>query len=111
MRNLVSSIVFPTLSPISKGILVILTVEGNILLGSNAKDIKNKEDKSTTWEGLKEVWEKATKLVPYIPFSSVINTFAWIRAGSNYKDFLIKEFKSAEKILNLDFPFPVPPII
>jgi hypothetical protein len=41
----------------------------------------------------------------------VINTFAWIRAGSNYKDFLIKEFKSAEKILNLDFPFPVPPII
>ncbi|MGB9858016.1 MAG: NAD(P)/FAD-dependent oxidoreductase [Dictyoglomaceae bacterium] len=100
MRNLVSSTIFPTPSPISKGVLVVPTVEGNILLGPNAKDVKDKEDKSTTWEGLKEVWEKATKLVPHISFSSVINTFAGIRAGSNYKDFLIKEFKSAEGILN-----------
>jgi glycerol-3-phosphate dehydrogenase len=100
MRNLVHSTIFPTPTPISKGILVVPTIEGNILLGPNAHDIEDKEDKSTTQEGLKEVWEKAKKLIPNIPFSSVINTFAGIRAVSNYKDFLIEEFNSARGILH-----------
>ncbi len=101
MGNLVSSTIFPTPTPLGKGILVIPTVEGNILLGPNAQNINDKEDKTTTHEGLKEVWEKATKLVPNIPFSSVINTFAGIRASSNYKDFLIEEFNSHKGILNI----------
>ena len=44
--------VFPLPNPKSKGVLVLPTVDGNILAGPTAEDILDREDNSTTREGL-----------------------------------------------------------
>jgi glycerol-3-phosphate dehydrogenase len=43
-------VVFPVPSAISKGMLVIPTVEGTVLVGPTAEDIDDKTDFSTTWD-------------------------------------------------------------
>ena len=90
--NLVKRIIFPTPTDISKGILVLPTVDGGILLGPTAMDLSRdrKRDLATTREGLKEVVEKTKKMVPGIDLSYAIKTFAGLRPESPQRDFFIK---------------------
>lgn len=55
--NLVRSVLFPTPSPITKGILVIPTVDGGLLLGPTAEDLypTDKEATETTAQGISQV--------------------------------------------------------
>ena len=54
-EHLVDHILFPLPSPLSKGILVIKTSDGNPMIGPTAQDIEDKEDLSTTDTGLQKV--------------------------------------------------------
>jgi len=78
----VTKIVHQTPTPITKGVYVITTVEGNLMIGPTAQDLPEeaKEDTSTTKEGLDFVWEWAQKLVRKLPpKSKVIKTFSGLR--------------------------------
>ncbi len=86
-------VLFPIPTPISKGIVVSITMEGHIFLGPNAETIEDKEDKSTTTEGLNEIIEGARKLVPDIPVNEAIVTYAGLRAVSDNNDFIIEPTK------------------
>jgi glycerol-3-phosphate dehydrogenase len=79
----VNNILFPVPSDISKGILVTTTVHGNTILGPNAQNISDKEDKENTKDGLHEVFEGAKKLTPDISPKQIIAIFAGLRAGGN----------------------------
>ena len=86
----VNSVIFPTPSKITKGCLVIPTVDGGFLAGPTAVDVKSKQDLSTTQEGLLEVKEKSLRLVPTLDFSrNVVKTFAGLRPETREKDFHI----------------------
>lgn len=89
--GLVSSVLFPTPTPISKGILVVPTVTGGILLGPTAEDLNSNERKtcSTTREGLAQVISGAQKLVPSLPLNQVIKTFAGLRPEPSSGDFVV----------------------
>ncbi|ONN27410.1 ferredoxin [Thermosipho affectus] len=91
LKGLVNSVVFPTPTKKSKGILVVPTVDGGILLGPNAVDLpkEKKYDLSTTRDGLDEVYVKSKKLVPKIDISYTIKTFAGLRPETKEKDFII----------------------
>jgi glycerol-3-phosphate dehydrogenase len=77
--NLVRRIIFPVPSQTSKGLLIIPTVDGTVMIGPTAEDVKDKTDFATTREGLRRVFESAQRLVPAIRANDVITSFAGLR--------------------------------
>ena len=87
-----SRVLFPTPSEKSKGVVVTTEVQGHLMVGPNAQDLpkEEKEDRSTTLEGLKEVYEKASEIWPLPPLSRVIRTFSGLRPEPTGGDFVIR---------------------
>lgn len=83
-----------------KGILVTQTVHGNLLVGPNAQVVE-KDDVSTSKEGLKEIMDGGRKSVPNIDFSKTITSFAGVRATPNTGDFMIFKSKVAKGFINV----------
>lgn len=100
-QNFLKSTIFHVPTEKGKGVLITPTVDGNILIGPTAENIKDKEDKSTTIHGLSEIREKAKLFSEKIPFHLVINTFSGIRASSTYKDFFVQEIPEFKNILHM----------
>lgn len=94
-------VLFPVPTPVSKGITVVPTVHGNLLLGPNAQCIPDREDKSTTEEGLAEVYEAAKRLVPEVSLRGAIANFAGLRAASHVGDFVIEASRQPFGLINL----------
>ncbi len=88
VSDLVRSVVFPTPSKVSKGILVAPTVHGNVFIGPNASDIGDSEDHETTRGGFTEIISGAQRMVPKLPLANAITEFAGVRAVAG-KDFVI----------------------
>lgn len=90
-EGLVRSALFPTPSPVSKGILVLPTVDGGILLGPTAEDLppEEKEATQTTKDGLSQVLAGARRLVPALPLSEVLKSFAGLRPEPAGGDFVV----------------------
>lgn len=65
------------------GTLVIPTVDGNILVGPNAEDMDDKEEKATTRQGMASVMEQAKELVPGLNFRDTITQFVGLRPARN----------------------------
>jgi len=106
-----NNILFPVPSEVSKGILVLGSTHGNVLVGPNSQQVGDKENTSVTSEGLAEIWEGAQKLVPSISPRAIIAVFAGLRATGNAKslasgvdyhhDFLIENSTEVEGLTNL----------
>ncbi len=93
--NVVTRTIFQMPTEKGKGILVTPTVHGNLMAGPTALDIEEKEGTNTTQDGLAEVLEKARKSVPSLPTSTVITSFAGLRAVEAGNDFVLGEAKGA----------------
>ena len=87
--GLISHTVFRCPSKMGKGVLVSPTVDGNLLLGPTAEDIEDKEDTSTTAEGIDRVRSLAAQQVRDIPFGKVITSFTGLRSVGSTGDFII----------------------
>jgi len=88
--NLVRHTIFPVPTPKSKGILVIPTAEGNLMIGPTALEMPYKDELSTTAEGLDEILSFTQRLVPKISRRDIIASFAGIRSGSPTGDFIFE---------------------
>lgn len=88
--DLVNHTVFRTPSRMGKGILITPTVDGNLLTGPTAQDIEDKEDKSTTAEGLRAIMSQAMENVPAVRFHRSITSFCGLRAVGSTGDFIIR---------------------
>ena len=79
----------------TKGILIVPTIDGNILLGPDSEDmdINNKEFNKTTADGLNYIKEKTSLMVNNILLNTTITTFAGLRAEPKPDDFIIEESK------------------
>ncbi len=86
-----NSVLFPTPTPTSKGILVLPTIDGNTLLGPTALDIPelNESATITSRDGLKKVIAGARRLVPSLDFGLTIKTFAGARPEPEGGEFVI----------------------
>jgi len=89
--GLVNSILFPAPNEMTKGILVLPTIDGGILLGPTAKDQPTDErgQAETTSEGIREVLAGARHLVPKVDLSLAVKTFAGLRPESPQEDFVV----------------------
>lgn len=92
--------VFRTPGKMGKGILVSPTVDGNLLLGPTSVDMTDKDDRSTTREGLDRVIREAGEnLSVSVPMGKSITSFCGLRAVGSTGDFIIRE--GAEHFINV----------
>lgn len=93
-------LLFPLPSPVSKGVLVIKTADGNPMIGPTAEDIEDKEDLSTSDEGLKKVLAGVQHMIPAINENDIIAYFAGLRAASG-SDFIIRHEDKVPGFINV----------
>lgn len=82
-------VIFPVPARLSKGVLVIPTVEGTVMLGPTAEEGQDKEDTSTTPENLDRVFDLAIRMVPRISKRDIITAFSGLRPTLPGDDFYI----------------------
>lgn len=99
-QPLVNEVIYPVPSLKGKGILVVPTIHGNVLLGPNSEFVEDKEDTSTT-HALNEVKKQVTKTVKDIPFDKIIRTFSGLRSTGNVGDFVIEEDKKYKNFIHV----------
>jgi glycerol-3-phosphate dehydrogenase len=87
-------VVFPVPTAVSKGMLVIPTVEGTVLVGPTADAMESKTDFSTTTEKLEQILDSGKRMIPSLSRNDVIASFAGIRPCLE-EDFYIDVSKKA----------------
>lgn len=106
MKAKPSRVIFPVPTEVSKGILVIPTVEGTVLIGPTASPANNKEDFATTREQLEHVLHAARTMVPGISENDVITSFAGLRAayGSDFYIALSEKVPALVQVAGIQSP-------
>lgn len=89
LMGIVQHLIFPVPRKHTKGILIIPTYNGTIMVGPTASDTSDRWDLSTTYEGAAEVFGFIKDLCPSITEKETITEFAGLRAASNTNDFII----------------------
>ena len=88
-RPLVSSILLPVPTAVSKGVLVAPTVFGNVLLGPTAEDVADRVATQTTADGLADLMAKGRLILPALLEEEVTATYAGLRAATEHADYQI----------------------
>ncbi|MBN1697707.1 MAG: NAD(P)/FAD-dependent oxidoreductase [Spirochaetales bacterium] len=94
-------VIFPVPRSNSKGILIIPTVYGTMMIGPTAEDINDKEDYSTTYKNLEEVFSEARRMVDAISKKEIITSFAGLRPTLKGNDFYIDLSKKAPNVIQV----------
>jgi glycerol-3-phosphate dehydrogenase len=89
LMGLVRRLIFPVPNTTTKGILIIPTFNGTLMVGPTAEDTEDRFDVSTSYEGAGQVFESVSKICPSITERDTITEFAGLRAVSNTNDFII----------------------
>lgn len=93
-----STTLFQVPSELSKGVLVTPTVDGNLLVGPNAKA---GETIGTTREGINEILDKSKKTMKDIPVGRVLTTFSGLRPKVEGDDFIIEKACGHDNFINV----------
>jgi glycerol-3-phosphate dehydrogenase len=88
-RPLVRHIVLAVPTGITKGVLIAPTVFGNVLLGPTAQDIEDKDDTSSTSEGLGYLRSEGERIMPELLEHEVTAVYAGLRAATEDVDYLL----------------------
>ena len=99
--RLVKRVIFQPPSEKGKGVLVMTTVDGNLLIGPDANIAESKDDSSTHASSLDYVYKTALKTCSGIRLDKVITSFAGLRATPDTGDFIIGESKKIPGFYNV----------
>lgn len=88
LEGMVKRIIFPCPTPTSKGILIIPTYDGTLMVGPTASWAE-KDDLTTSAEGSAEVFAGARRLAPGISEADTIAEFAGLRAVADGEEFIL----------------------
>ncbi len=94
-------ILLPVPTPLSKGILVAPTVDGNLLAGPTAEDIQDREDTRVTAAGLEEVSRGAGKLLPELDPRDAITQYAGLRPVRHPDGYVLENSSRVPGLVNL----------
>lgn len=107
MKGLVQRVLYPLPNEKGKGVLVVPTVHGNLLLGPTAESVACPENNQTTKDGLASIRSQLEGMVKPFPSTSSICQFAGVRPTLKGKDFVIEEASDASgfyNVLGIDSP-------
>jgi glycerol-3-phosphate dehydrogenase len=86
-RPLLDHILLAVPSERTKGVLLAPTVFGNLLLGPTAEDVEDREDTSSTREGLSYLRAEAERIMPELAQHEVTAVYAGLRAATEHPDY------------------------
>ncbi len=98
--EIVSHTVFQCPTKMGKGALVSPTVDGNLIIGPSAIDIKDPYDTATTLIGLDYIIKSVKKSVPTISERNIITSFSGNRAHSSTGDFILGKSDANPRFIN-----------
>jgi glycerol-3-phosphate dehydrogenase len=101
--GLVNHILFPCPSKFGKGVLIVPTIDQNVLIGPDSEDLDStdKEAVETSMRSLEYVKREASKFCSNIPFRENITTFSGLRAEPSGDDFIIEESSQVAGFYNV----------
>lgn len=99
--NMVNTVVFRCPSEVGKGVVIMPTVHGNLLIGPTSEYVNSKTSFATTLEGLTFVNEHSQHTLKKISLKNVITSFTGLRAKTKTKDFIIEESKESLGFFNV----------
>ncbi len=88
-RSLVDHILLAVPTATTKGVLLAPTVFGNVLLGPTAQDIDDKDDTSSTSEGLAYLWSEGERIMPELLGYEVTAVYVGLRAATEHGDYQV----------------------
>ncbi|MGB2874463.1 MAG: NAD(P)/FAD-dependent oxidoreductase [Gaiellaceae bacterium] len=88
-RPLLEHIILAVPTGTTKGVLVAPTVFGNILLGPTAQDVEDREDTSSTSEGLAYLRSEGERIVPELLAHEVTAIYVGLRTATEHADYQI----------------------
>lgn len=86
-RPLVQHVLLPIPTGKTKGVLVSPTVYGNTMVGPTAEDLPDKNQKSTSEEGLAFLWKKGQDIIAPLMEEEVTTMYAGLRAATEHSDY------------------------
>jgi glycerol-3-phosphate dehydrogenase len=89
-RSLVSAIILPIPTGVTKGVLVAPTIYGNLLVGPTAEDLPDRTDTATTDAGLHSLIAAGSAIVPGLANEEVTSNYAGLRAATEHRDYQIR---------------------
>jgi glycerol-3-phosphate dehydrogenase len=99
-RSLAERVILPVPTKTTKGVLIAPTVFGNLLLGPTAVDVQDREDRSTTREGLDFLLARGVRILPALAGEEVTATYAGLRAATESSDYQV-HFDARDRYLCL----------
>ena len=85
----------------SKGGGVLTTVDGNLLVGPDAKEIPYPEDYSVDINNINGVYNKQIKAIPGLNKRDIITYFAGVRAATYEEDFVIEWGRNCKNLYHV----------
>lgn len=96
--QLINAIILPVPNEITKGVVVVKTIFGNVLVGPTAEEQESREDASVIKETLDALRKKGEEIIPALAGLPITATFAGIRPATEFKDFCIKNYSDKHYI-------------
>jgi glycerol-3-phosphate dehydrogenase len=97
----IDTILLPTPTPRSKGILIAPAAHGNLLLGPTAEDGSDLGDWATSADGLASVRVGAQRLVPALDIDQAITQYAGLRSVGSEGDYIIRPAAGCPRLLHV----------
>ena len=97
----VNHIVLPIPTKLTKGKLMCPTIHGNMLVGPTAEDLTDKEDHSTTADGLASVEEDVRQLIPGVDLRDTITQYSGLRPNRNPEGLNVDTYDDLKNYINL----------
>jgi glycerol-3-phosphate dehydrogenase len=97
----IDTILLPTPSPTTKGMLITPAAHGNLLLGPTAEDTGDPSDWATSDAGLEAVWRGAQRLVPSLARSAPVTQYAGVRSVGSEPDYIIRPAQGCPRLLHV----------
>jgi glycerol-3-phosphate dehydrogenase len=91
-RPLISHILLPVPTPVSKGVLIAPTVFGNIVLGPTADEVEDRTATESTAAGIAALRGRGRQIVPALLAEEVTAVYAGLRAATGHADYQITCF-------------------
>ena len=89
-RPAVSKIILPVPSAAGKGVLVSPTIYGNVLLGPTAENLTDRDDTSTSADGLEFLLSKGRAIMPSLLEEEITASYAGLRAATGRPDYVVE---------------------
>lgn len=97
----VNHIVLPIPTKVTKGKLICPTIHGNLLVGPTAEELTDKQDASTTAEGLASVELDVRRLVPHVCMQDSITQYSGLRPNRNPEGLHVDTYDDLKNYVNL----------